>query len=57
MNVIFYEYGQFWTWSVVNMVCIERVCNEGGLLWMWSLMNVVCTERVFNEQVSYEGCL
>jgi len=28
MNVVCYECGRLWTWSVVNVVCIERVCIE-----------------------------
>jgi len=58
MNVVCYECVRLWTWSVANVVCNERICNECGLswmcglLWMWSvsnmslmnrsLMNVVC---------------
>jgi len=61
MNVVSLEYGlsstrRVWTWSVVNLLKDERVCNEFGLLWTWSIMkgglsrtwffmNVVCYER------------
>ena len=47
-NVVRYERGLLWTWSVMNVVCYERVCYEqvcyeGGLFWVvcydWSYMN------------------
>ena len=51
MNMVCYERGLLWTgllwtWSVINMVCYERVwyeqvCNEPGLFW------VVCYEQVY----------
>jgi len=54
-NVVRYEHGMLWTWSVMNVVCYERVYYEHGLLWRWSVMNgqwwtwsvmnVVCYER------------
>jgi len=48
MNMVCYEHGLLWTWSVINMV----VCYERGLLWflwtglLWtlSLTNVVSYE-------------
>ena len=40
MNVIGYERGLLWTWSVMNVVGYER-----GVLWTWCVMNVVCYER------------
>jgi len=27
-NVVRYERGLLWTWSVMNVVCYERVCYE-----------------------------
>ena len=49
MNVVCYERGLLWTWSVMNVVCYEWVCYERGLLWMgllltgllwtWSVLN------------------
>jgi len=43
MNVVGYERGRLWTWSVMNVVCYERVCYE------W-----VCYERVLFWVVCYE---
>jgi len=40
MNVVCHERGLLWTWSVMNVLCYER-----GLQWTWSAMNVVCNER------------
>ena len=28
-----YEQSLLWMWSVMNVVCYERVCYERGLLW------------------------
>jgi len=51
MNVVYYERGLLWTWSVMNVVCYER-----GLLWTWSVMNLVCYELnvICYELVCYE---
>ena len=49
MNMVCYEHGLLWTWSVMNMVCYEH-----GLLWTWSVMNMVCYEWVCYERVCYE---
>jgi len=46
MNAVFYERGLLWTWSVMNMVCYERVCYERGLF------RVVCYEQVSFEQTA-----
>jgi len=55
MNVVCYERGLLWTWSVMNLVCYELVCNKRGLLWTrsvmnWSVMNVICYELVCYER-------
>ena len=44
MNVVCYERGLLWTWSVMNWSVMNVVCYERGLLWTWSVMNVVCFE-------------
>ena len=49
MNVVCYEGGLLWTWSVMNVVCYER-----GLLWTWSVMNWSVLNVVCNELVCYE---
>jgi len=54
MNVVCYDGGWLWMWSVIKWpvmkaVCNEQVCYECGLLQTWSAMNLMC-----NEWVCYE---
>ena len=49
MNVVCYERGLLWTWSVMNTVCYEH-----GLLWTRSVMNTVCYEHGLFWVVCYE---
>jgi len=53
MNVICYEDGLLWTWSVVKgglfWMALMWTCSVmnmsvmmGGLLWTWPVMNMVC---------------
>jgi len=50
IHVVCYECPRLWSWSVMSVVCNERVCNDCVLLWTWRVMNgcvvnVVCYER------------
>ena len=60
INVVCFDHGRSWTWSLMNKFCCERyglwtcfvmngseinvVCHECGRLWTWSVMNVLCYE-------------
>ena len=50
MNVVCYERGLLWTWSVMNVVCYERVCYE-QVCYEHGLFRVVCLEQVSFERV------
>ena len=70
MNVVCFERGLLWMWSVMNGSVMIMVCYEHGLLWTgllwtwsvfkcgplwtWSVIKVVCYEWGSYERVCYE---
>ena len=67
-ELVCYEHGLLWTWSVMNwsamnVICYELVCYERGLLlmgllwtglfWTWSVLNGLFW-AVCYEQVCFE---